>query len=48
MMSSGNSDALKEWDMISFTWALKDMQVVAEMTDKAGLSLPSPARSRSS
>ncbi len=40
MLSSGNSDALKEWDMISFTWALKDMQVVAEMTDKAGLSLP--------
>jgi 3-hydroxyisobutyrate dehydrogenase/2-hydroxy-3-oxopropionate reductase len=40
MMSSGNSDALKDWDMISFTWALKDMQVVAEMTDKAGLSLP--------
>ena len=40
MMSSGASDALKEWDMISFTWALKDMQVVTEMTDKAGLSLP--------
>jgi 3-hydroxyisobutyrate dehydrogenase len=40
MMSSGNSDALKEWDMISFTWALKDMQVVAEMSDNAGLSLP--------
>jgi 3-hydroxyisobutyrate dehydrogenase len=40
MMSSAQSDALKEWDMISFTWALKDMQVVAEMTDKAGLSLP--------
>src|SRR5262247_192552 len=40
MMSSGNSDALQDWDMISFTWALKDMQVVAEMTDKAGLSLP--------
>jgi 3-hydroxyisobutyrate dehydrogenase len=40
MMSSGNSDALKDWDMISFTWALKDMQVVTEMTDKAGLSLP--------
>ena len=39
MMSSGNSDALKDWDMISFTWALKDMQVVAEMTDKAGLSV---------
>ncbi|MEA2907686.1 MAG: 3-hydroxyisobutyrate dehydrogenase [Alphaproteobacteria bacterium] len=40
MMSSGQSDALKEWDMISFTWALKDMQVVAEMADRAGLSLP--------
>jgi 3-hydroxyisobutyrate dehydrogenase/2-hydroxy-3-oxopropionate reductase len=26
--------------MITFTWALKDMQVVAEMADKAGLSLP--------
>jgi 3-hydroxyisobutyrate dehydrogenase-like beta-hydroxyacid dehydrogenase len=38
--SSGASDALKEWDMISFTWALKDMQIVAEMTDKAGLALP--------
>jgi 3-hydroxyisobutyrate dehydrogenase-like beta-hydroxyacid dehydrogenase len=40
LMSSGASDALKEWDTISFTWALKDMQIVAEMTDKAGLSLP--------
>jgi 3-hydroxyisobutyrate dehydrogenase-like beta-hydroxyacid dehydrogenase len=40
LMSSGASDALKEWDMISFTWALKDMQVVAEMADKSGLSLP--------
>jgi 3-hydroxyisobutyrate dehydrogenase len=40
LMSSGASDALKEWNMISFTWALKDMQIVAEMTDKAGLSLP--------
>ena len=28
LMSSGASDALKEWDMISFTWALKDMQIV--------------------
>jgi 3-hydroxyisobutyrate dehydrogenase len=40
LMSSGASDALKEWDMISFTWALKDMQIVADMTDKAGLALP--------
>jgi len=30
--------------MISFTWALKDMQVVAEMADKAGLSLPVTGR----
>jgi 3-hydroxyisobutyrate dehydrogenase/2-hydroxy-3-oxopropionate reductase len=40
LMSSGNSAALNDWDMITFTWALKDMQVVAEMTDKAGLALP--------
>ena len=40
LMSSGASDALKEWDMISFTWALKDMQIVAEMTDKAGSHFP--------
>jgi 3-hydroxyisobutyrate dehydrogenase/2-hydroxy-3-oxopropionate reductase len=40
LTSSGASNALKEWDMISFTWALKDMQIVADLTDKAGLSLP--------
>jgi 3-hydroxyisobutyrate dehydrogenase len=39
-MSSGASAALNDWDMITFTWALKDMQIVARMTDKAGLSLP--------
>lgn len=39
-ISSGASSALEDWDMITFTWALKDMQVVAEMTDKSGLSLP--------
>jgi 3-hydroxyisobutyrate dehydrogenase-like beta-hydroxyacid dehydrogenase len=39
-MSSGASAALNDWDMITFTWALKDMQVVAEMADKAGLALP--------
>jgi 3-hydroxyisobutyrate dehydrogenase/2-hydroxy-3-oxopropionate reductase len=26
--------------MITFTWALKDMQIVTQMTDKAGLALP--------
>ena len=39
-MSSGGSDALKGWDHVSFTWALKDMQIVADLADKAGLSLP--------
>ena len=40
LMSSGNSAALNDWDMITFTWALKDMQIVTQMTDKAGLALP--------
>ena len=40
LISSGASNALKEWDMVSFTWALKDMQIAAELADKAGLSLP--------
>ncbi len=40
MMSSGKSQALEDWDQTSFTWALKDMQIVTQMSDKAGLSLP--------
>lgn len=40
MMSSAKSQALEDWDQTSFTWALKDMQIVSEMTDAAGLSLP--------
>jgi len=40
LMSSGKSHALEEWDQITFTWALKDMQIVSQMTDEAGLSLP--------
>jgi 3-hydroxyisobutyrate dehydrogenase-like beta-hydroxyacid dehydrogenase len=40
LMSSGASDALKSWENVSFTWALKDMQIVAKMADKAGLSMP--------
>jgi 3-hydroxyisobutyrate dehydrogenase/2-hydroxy-3-oxopropionate reductase len=39
-ISSGASAALNDWDMITFTWALKDMQIVSQMTDGAGLSLP--------
>ena len=40
MMSSGKSQALEDWDQTSFTWALKDMQIVMKMADQAGLSLP--------
>ena len=40
MLSSAKSQALEDWDQTSFTWALKDMQIVGGMTDKAGLSLP--------
>ena len=40
MMSSGKSQALEDWDQTSFTWALKDMQIVSAMSDQAGLALP--------
>jgi 3-hydroxyisobutyrate dehydrogenase/2-hydroxy-3-oxopropionate reductase len=40
MMSSGKSQALEDWDQTSFTWALKDMQIVSQMADKANLSMP--------
>ncbi len=40
LISSGASDALKNWENVSFMWALKDMQIVIKMADKAGLSLP--------
>jgi 3-hydroxyisobutyrate dehydrogenase-like beta-hydroxyacid dehydrogenase len=40
LMSSGASDALKNWENVSFLWALKDMQIVSRMADKASLSMP--------
>jgi len=40
LMSSGASDALKNWENVSFLWALKDMQIVMQMADKAGLAMP--------
>ncbi len=40
MMSSGKSQALEDWDQTTFTWALKDMQIIIQMADKSGLSLP--------
>jgi 3-hydroxyisobutyrate dehydrogenase len=39
-ISSGKSQALEDWNQISFTWALKDMQIVSKMADQAGLALP--------
>jgi 3-hydroxyisobutyrate dehydrogenase len=39
-MSSGQSAALADWDGITFTWALKDMQIVMDMADQFGLSMP--------
>jgi 3-hydroxyisobutyrate dehydrogenase len=40
MLSSGKSQALEDWDQTSFTWALKDMQIVSKLADEAGLALP--------
>jgi 3-hydroxyisobutyrate dehydrogenase-like beta-hydroxyacid dehydrogenase len=40
MMSSGKSQALEDWEQTTFTWALKDMQIVSAMSDELGLSLP--------
>src|SRR5262245_36390121 len=37
LTSSGASHALEEWDMISFTWALKELQIVADLTGQEGL-----------
>ena len=37
LISSGASDALKNWENVSFLWALKDMQIVARMADQAGI-----------
>src|SRR5215475_15524881 len=35
LMSSGASDALKNWENVSFIWALKDMQIVLKIADAA-------------
>lgn len=40
LMSSGKSAAMEDWDRMTFTWALKDMQIMSEVTDTLGLSLP--------
>jgi 3-hydroxyisobutyrate dehydrogenase-like beta-hydroxyacid dehydrogenase len=40
MISSAKSQALEDWNQTTFTWALKDMQIVSQMADQAGLALP--------
>ena len=40
LKSSGASDALKNWENVSFIWALKDMQIVSKIADSSGLSMP--------
>ena len=40
MMSSGQSAALRDWDRMTFTWALKDMQMMERLSDGAAMTLP--------
>jgi 3-hydroxyisobutyrate dehydrogenase-like beta-hydroxyacid dehydrogenase len=46
LVSTGNSAALEDWDVLTFTWALKDMQVVAQMAEAGGLALPLTAAAK--
>ena len=40
LMSSGDSAALRDWDRMTFTWALKDMQMLEKLSDGAEMTLP--------
>ena len=40
MMSSGESAALRDWDRMTFTWALKDMQMMEKLMDGENMTLP--------
>lgn len=40
LLGSGASDALQNWENVSFIWALKDMQIVSKIADSVGLSMP--------
>ena len=40
MMSSGDSAALRDWDRMTFTWALKDMQMMEKLMDGENMTLP--------
>ena len=40
LISSAKSATLEDWDRMTFTWALKDMQIVSQMADALGESMP--------
>ncbi len=40
LISSARSATLEDWDRMTFTWALKDMQIVSQMADALGESMP--------
>ena len=40
MMSSGDSAALRDWDRMTFTWALKDMQMMEKLMDGENKAFP--------
>ena len=40
LISSARSATLEDWDRMTFTWALKDMQIVSQMADGLGESMP--------
>ena len=40
MMSSGDSAALRDWDRMTFTWALKDMQMMEKLMDGENRAFP--------
>jgi 3-hydroxyisobutyrate dehydrogenase-like beta-hydroxyacid dehydrogenase len=40
LISTGKSGALEGWSTMTFTWALKDMQIVSRLTDRANIGAP--------
>ncbi len=40
LISSAKSATMEDWDRMTFTWALKDMQIVSDLADRLGQSMP--------
>jgi 3-hydroxyisobutyrate dehydrogenase-like beta-hydroxyacid dehydrogenase len=40
LIATGKSAALEQWNTMTFTWALKDMQIVQRLMDQANLGAP--------